>query len=476
MANRISFAALLALWTLSSSGQFRTGYQINLSMSGLHDSTLFLAYHFGEKQYLKDTLKLDHNGKGMFRGKESLPQGIYMVVLPGKKYFEILVPQQQYFSVSCTYPEYFKSLKFTGSPDNNAFLDYQKKWMVMQDYAGQVNSRIRNNKQNSDSVRILTENGKKNDEKMKNFLKRTSEENKGTLLGMIVKAIIPAEVPEFNLPENTPNPDSVKWFRSYMFNKEHFFDNIDFNDERILRTPILYGKLNAYFSNFLIQHPDSIMGAIDLLMPRFSLNEKIFQFIAVYLFNHFRESETMGHDAIVVKLADEIYLSGKANWTSKEWRDNLRTEIDKVRPNLIGVKAHDMVMNTFNGVMVSLYDIKKDFVILYFWEPNCGHCQEATPKLKAYYDKAKNESVEVFAVCTQNDRAKWEKYIQDNKLDWINGWDPRRATNFDYYYNVNATPTVYILDRNKTIIAKKLPVESIGVFIDNYRKYHKVKT
>jgi thiol-disulfide isomerase/thioredoxin len=132
-----------------------------------------------------------------------------------------------------------------------------------------------------------------------------------------------------------------------------------------------------------------------------------------------------------------------------------------------------MVMNTFNGIMVSLYDIKKDFVVLYFWEPNCGHCQEATPKLKAWYDKAKNEGVEVFAVCTQPDKAKWEKYIQDNKLDWINGWDPQRSTNYDYYYNVTSTPGIYILDKNKKIIAKKLPVEAIGSFIQNYRKYQK---
>ena len=184
----------------------------------------------------------------------------------------------------------------------------------------------------------------------------------------------------------------------------------------------------------------------------------------------------MGHDAVIVKLADDIYLSGKADWTTKEWRDNLKQEVERIRPNLIGVKAHDLVMNTFNGIYVSLYDINKDFTVLYFWEPDCGHCKEATPKLKAYYDKYKSNGVEVFAICTQNDREEWEKYIQENKLTWINGWDPQRLTNFDYYYNITTTPTIYILDRNKTIIAKKLPVESIESFIDNYRKFNYLHT
>jgi thiol-disulfide isomerase/thioredoxin len=193
----------------------------------------------------------------------------------------------------------------------------------------------------------------------------------------------------------------------------------------------------------------------------------------LFQFNHFRESEVMGHGAVMVKLADDIYLSGKADWTTKEWRDNLRKEVDLIRPNLIGVKGHDLVMDSFTGIFVSLYDIKKDFTILYFWEPDCGHCQEATPKLKAFYDKARNEGIEIFAVCTQSDKAKWEKYIRDNSLNWINGWDPRRVTNFDYYYNVQSTPTIYVLDRNKVIIAKKLPIESLGSFIENWRKYHK---
>jgi len=465
--------AIFLILTMPLLSQQRQGYELPLSFNGLRDSTLYLAYHFGEKQYLKDTIRLDHNGHGVISGKEILPQGIYMVVLPGRKYFEILMPDHQNFSIACSWPDYFKTLKFTGSPENSAFIDYQRKWMAMQEYSSQLVSRLRNNKQNSDSMKVLTALSRANDEKMKSYLNSVAAANKGSLLGMVVKAIIPVEVPEFTVPTTVSNPDSLKWIKSYTYNKDHFFDNIDFNDERILRTPILYNKLNVYFSDVLIQHPDSINKEIDRIIEKCSANTKVFQFVAVYLFNHFRESEIMGHDAVVVKLADDLYLSGKADWTTKEWRDNLRTEVDRVRPNLIGVKGHDLVMNTFNGVMVSLYDIKKDFVVLYFWEPNCGHCQEATPKLKAWYDKARNEGVEVFAVCTQNDRAKWEKYIVDNKLTWINGWDPQRSTNFDYYYNVTSTPGIYILDKNKKIIAKKLPIEAIGSFIENYRKYQK---
>ena len=472
MRNTVFFI-LLFYFSCVISGQGRKGYEISVTLNGLPDSTVYLAYHMGDKQYLKDTLKLDAHGHGVFAGTESLPQGIYMVVFPGRKYFEILLSSDQFFSLSCNYSDYFKSLKFTGSEENSKFVDYQRKWVIMQEDAARVNERIQKNKQNDDSVKILTEIRRNKEDKMRSYLKSEVESNQGSLFALLIKAIIPVEVPSFEIPLNIPNPDSVKWIRSYLYNKDHFFDNIDFSDEQLLRTPILQGKLNAFFTNVVIQLADSVNKEIDKIIARCKSNYKVFQFVSVYLFNHFRESEIMGHDAVMVKIADDIYLSGKADWTTQEWRDNLKKEIDRIRPNLIGVKAHDLVMNTYTGVYRSLYDIKKDFTVLYFWEPDCGHCQEATPKLKAYYDKAKNDGVEVFAVCTQSNKAKWEKYIQDNKLEWINGWDPQRITNFDYYYNVQSTPGIYILNRNKIIIAKKLPVETIGSFIENYRKYNK---
>jgi len=30
----------------------------------------------------------------------------------------------------------------------------------------------------------------------------------------------------------------------------------------------------------------------------------------------------MGHDAVMVKIADDIYLSGKADWVTREFKDD----------------------------------------------------------------------------------------------------------------------------------------------------------
>lgn len=451
--------------------QLKKGYEINVTINGLKDSSVYLAYHLGDKQYIQDTLILDSSGKTVIKGEAALPQGIYMIVLPGRNYFEVLMSADQFFSVSCSYKDYFTTLKFEGSDENTAFVAYQNRWGALQEQMSSLAKRVQSIKENRDSVRILTTTRLAQEKGMKEFLNNVVASNNGNMLAVLVKAILPPEIPEFTVPGRVKNPDSLKWVLNYNYNKDHFFDNIDFTDERLIRTPILHSKLNTFFTEVVIQAPDSINKEIDIIITKCKSNYKVFQFVSVYLFNHFRTSEIMGHDAVMVKLADDIYLSGKADWVSKEFKDDLKKQIELIRPNLIGKKAHNLVMDSYKGIFVSLYDIEKEFTILYFWEPDCGHCKEATPKLKAYYEKAKSDNIEIFAVCTTSDKEKWAKYIQENKLTWINGWDPKRGSNFDYYFNVQSTPMVFILDKDKKIIAKKLSVENIGSFIDNYRKY-----
>lgn len=462
---------LITLFSVQGYCQVNDGYNISVMVSGLRDSSIYLAYHFGDKQYLIDTITLDLRGEGVFRGEKNLPQGIYMIVLPGKNYFEILLSEDQQFSVSCSFKDFFNTLEFKGSVENSYFIMYQKKWISLQQESSSISKRLQANRQNNDSLRILMEKQKILQKNMREYLEKVISENKNNLLSVLVKSMLPLEMPEFELPAGTHNPDSVKWVRRYNYNTDHFFDNVDLTDERLLRTPILHARLEAYFVRDPIQSADSINRKIDIVLKKCQSNHDIFQYIAVYLFNHYRESEIMGHDAVMVKLADEIYLSGKADWVSGEFKENLRKQVELLRFNLIGMKAQDLVMDSYRGIFVSLYDLEKDFTILYFWEPNCGHCKEAAPKLMEYYNKPKDYSVEVFAVCTISDKTAWSKYIEENNLPWINGWDPQRATHYDFYYNVQSTPIVYILDRNKKIIAKKLAVEDIAGYIDNYRKY-----
>jgi hypothetical protein len=118
MLRRILLIIILPMISVMSMSQIKKVYDISFNISGLTDSTIYLAYHLGDKQYLKDSVKISKSGNGSFSGTELLPKGIYMIVLPGRKYFEMLISEDQIFSISCSYSDYFSTLKFYGSDEN----------------------------------------------------------------------------------------------------------------------------------------------------------------------------------------------------------------------------------------------------------------------------------------------------------------------------------------------------------------------
>lgn len=472
MKSRLTTAILsLAVASITSAAFSQPGHSISVKAQGAPSAKIRLAYHVGNQQYVRDSLVTDATGNCRFMGSEKLPAGVYMIVLPENNFFEFLLDEDQYFDIRFSKSDPVATLSFSGSEENNRFVAYQRRWKTLQEEAMNISGRLNGLQPGSKEAAAARKELTDQEMKMKQYLKETADANKGTLLGAIAWSVIPVETPSPAVVPGTHNADSVSRLLSYLYYKDHFFDHIDFSQPGLIRSPVLGSKLDQFFRQVVVQMPDSIIKEADRLLEKSDVSNDMFQYVAVWLMNKYASSEIMGHDAVVVHLADRVYLAGKAPWAAGEYITDLRKRIERLRPNLIGLKAPELLMGSFAGHYVALYDVKADFTILYFWEPDCGHCKEATPRLKEYYDKNKASGIEVFAVCTGHDREKWERYIVDNGLTWINGWDPERMSSFDFLYNVESTPMVYILDSNKKIIAKRLSVEDIPSFIEAYRKY-----
>ena len=99
-----------------------SGYKITGEITGLGNDTVLLAYYFGGKQYASDTAYCT-NGKFIFKGKKSLQGGMYLVVLPGNKYFDIIVSEQQ-FGIKTDINSLVPSMRFKNSKENTLFYEY----------------------------------------------------------------------------------------------------------------------------------------------------------------------------------------------------------------------------------------------------------------------------------------------------------------------------------------------------------------
>ena len=119
-------AIILALFISAGQPLFSAGYNIKVRIDGLQDTTLLLAYHFGNRKYIKDTIQIDSQGAGLFRGDKPLPGGIYLVVMPEMNYFELLIDKEQEFSVETSIEEPVKNMQIRGSKENSQFIEYHR--------------------------------------------------------------------------------------------------------------------------------------------------------------------------------------------------------------------------------------------------------------------------------------------------------------------------------------------------------------
>jgi peroxiredoxin len=459
------------------------GYRIALLLDGAQkDSTVLLARYGGNSKYAVDTALTDAQGRAVFSKETPLPGGLYLFASGGMLLFDFLISDDdsQQFSV------HYKKNKdksvdiiYENSPENVAFLDFQK-------YLGQrqrAGNRLREQAQKDSSFASIARDSLKiiADEE-KAYTRQAMEQWKGKLLASMARAVQPpAPAPEPEIPKDAANGDSLRWVYYYNWEKDHYLDNLDLSDARLLNTPVFQPNFEYYFQNKLIQHPDSIIPQIHAALELAKADSTMFMFCLGHLFNTYIQWKTytindeyaMGMEAVVLDIINTYYLSGQAAWAEKDttFMKSIREYAHYNAHSLVGMKAHDLKMQTMTGEYVSLYDIQTPYALLIFFDSNCGHCKTEVPKLHEVYTKYKDKGVQAFCVYTQVNQPEWLEFLQKNRLeDWINVWDPYRQTGFIDWYGVNTTPQVFLLNKDKTIIARRvshdLLSQLLGLYID----------
>ena len=145
--------------------------------------------------------------------------------------------------------------------------------------------------------------------------------------------------------------------------------------------------------------------------------------------------------------------------------------------NLVGEKAANLEVVDTDHKPTSLYQLESPFTVVVFWDPTCGHCKEEIPRLDSFYTAEwKKQGVKVFAMLSAEIKddivSQWTKFIDDHKLnEWTNVYqsldlklaeEKEKRAGFHQLYDITVTPTIYLLDKDKRIIGKKLTLEQIN--------------
>ncbi|CAL1520986.1 redoxin domain-containing protein [Chitinophaga sp. MM2321] len=436
------------------------GYQLSVKLKNYNSGTLFLANYMGKTTYLADSADVNAAGEAVLKGKEPLLPGIYLIVLPGKqKFLETLIDKQQVFAVTIDTTDLINNTVYKNSPDNELFLEYNKFIFRQESLTRGIAEQLKTARTAADSAKVLPQQqelGKKIQDYRNEFLTKHPK----TILATIFRAMKEPEIPKQPAGEDSSF--------AYRYFKAHYWDEVDLSSDRLVRTPILEGKIRKYFSQLVVNSPDSIIVDCDAMIARTRKSKEAFKFVLWWLTYNYESSPYMGMDAVFVHLVEKYYVPGEAFWLNDEQLNKIVTRAYALAPNLIGQQAAPLELKDTASRPVSLYKTKAKYTVLVFWDPTCGHCKTEIPRLDSAYKASwKSKGVTMIGIKTEGTQEQWLQFIKEHHLSgWVHAWDPQSTSNYRRLYDVYSTPVVYLLDEKKKIVAKRLGVEQLQDFLE----------
>ena len=440
-------------------------FKVTLQTSQYKSGIAYLTYHMGKNLNVEDSAAVNSKGVAVFTGKKKLPPGIYALVLPGKsKSVDFLVDKEQFITVKIDTTDLINKTVVTGSSANILLQQYQKAIAAKASILDAERKAYNSSTTKADSA-LHEMNYIKLNKELNNYRENIIKTQPTSMMAALLNAMKDPAI--LNNKPITHN-DSLQ---NYYYYKAHYWDGVTFMDDRIIRTPFFLPRLEKYYAELVVADADSIIKEADyqLLLARSS--PEMFKFLLNWLTDEYISPKYMGQDAVFVHLFERYHSKGISSWLNEKQMETINRRAYMLMANLIGSKAADLEMLDTTGKPSPLYQVEADYTVVVFWDPTCGHCKEELPRIDSVYKaRWKAHDVKMYGVLSADSKEdlkpEWLKYIREHNLgEWVNVYQTKEIETANYaaqkpgyrqLYDVTLTPTIYLLDKNKSIIAKKL--------------------
>ncbi len=466
---RFIFFIFLAFLNLVVVGQ-ESAFELKVNFKPYKNQYIYLGYYLGKQKPIVDSVLLDENSFGVFKSDKKKERGVYLIGFPNKSgYFELLLDKEQKFSVSADSSDVLNSLKFESSFDNNLFIEYQKFTASKGKEIEAAKQQLVLAKTKTDSLFWINAAEKSSNEIHQNRAHYATQYPDATITALLNAMKVPTIPPIAEHPNG--KYDSVF---AYQFYKNHFWDNVDFFDERLVRTSFFEEKLDQFFEQVVYPNPDSVIKEINWMLGYASINAEMEKFLLVKFVNRYLNMKYMWDDLVYVHLFEKYFSQKEYEWLTEKGKKIIFDRAYNLMANLFGSQANNIELPDSSGIPQHLYSISNPYTVVVFWDPTCGHCKETLPKMDSIYKaKWKIANVKIFAIAKETDGSKkdWLQFINEHKLEeWQHVYyskadnDTRVNNNIPSYfqlYDVQTVPSLYLLDKDKRILAKKIPFEQL---------------
>jgi cytochrome oxidase Cu insertion factor (SCO1/SenC/PrrC family) len=473
-SNRILFLIVLSTCSSCLWAQQSDACRISLEVKPFKNQWVYLACYYGSIKALADSAYLNEEGKAVISKKELLPQGVYILASPSKTIlFEIMMGEDQVLSIYADTLNLDASLRISGSIENDQFLAYSRFIGPRARSADSIQQKMKD--ATIEQKTFYTNQLQQFNKEILDYREKVMTDNPQSLLSLLFKTLKSVEYPA-DLAKPKTRKDTIAQYR---YGKEHYWNGIDFMDGRLVRTPVFENKLKDYLENWVSPEADSVIYEFNWMIALGRNDEEMNKYLIGYFVDHYMYPKIMGQDKVFLHVY-ERYLSGdnpKANWLNERQMKIIKERAYMLMANQLGIKAYDIELPDSSGKLQSMYKIKAKYTVVAFWDVHCGKCREEMPRMDTIYNtKWKQRDVKIYAIMVnESSLTDWPAYIKKHGPTWVHVHQPaamREAEekagtpNFRQLYDMRSTPTLFLLDAEKRIIAKNVSLNDLDKLLD----------
>ena len=234
--------------------------------------------------------------------------------------------------------------------------------------------------------------------------------------------------------------------------KVGYWDDVDFIDTTLVGSKVMSDKMISYFFSFTDgdeKHFDSLsIAGLGELLNKAKVNMRVYEYVLEFSLNGYAN---MGREAVTDYLLNYPQLAeGEITMEEGLRLDSITEPYQKVK---VGAKAPDFKGFTIENKPYGIYDSKAPYSIVVFWSTDCEYCHEFLVQIRKHLDLTSDFELVTFALA--DDEAEVRKTIKKMRLPGYHFYDEMRWDSKAFLdYHITSTPTVFVIDQNKTIVCK----------------------
>jgi len=429
---------------------------IEINVEGLANGTSLLIGFYAESHFRADSSTIT-NGKISFKNKEGYNQGIYYVSISNNEYIQIILGKDQEFEMDTKLGSVVQDMQVKGSRENELFYKNLKFESAFDKKYKPLVAKIKTFTEGTDSYKSANEEKLKFEEERKAHLKELFDGNEDLLFVSFKQA---GQNP--TIREGVSDAEKVYFYRT------EFWDNVDFADTRLLRTPVVINKLKRYINELTPQNHDSIFRATKHLVDQTLEHPEYYKFITNWIALQYEPTKCslMDPEYVYVNMVKNYFTKERAFWSDSMQIYALQNRAMEMSQSILGVKGPNVISTDPDGNKKALMDMTADYLVVYMYNPTCEHCMIQSPLLVEWYKEWKEKGADVYAIAVDTNKEEWTDYVKSKGMDiFTNVFDPSNRSIYAKYY-VDITPEIYVLNKDRIIIGKNLKVNQIETIIN----------